>query len=260
MELTALSLDLLAFLFVIAVLAGFIDSLAGGGGLLTIPALLVTGMPALTVLATNKLQGSMGTATAAVMVFKSQRLQGIEIQSLMLAAFVGSAVGTLAVQFLPAETLSFVIPLVLFGITLYFIFSRQLVNTASQQSVRMAAARYRNLVVAPIGFYDGMFGPGTGSFLALSGVSLQARGLIEATAVAKPLNFATNIASLLVFLVIGHIAWLPGLLMMAGQAMGAWLGVHCLFKINPAYLRWLVILMSSAMLIKYCYAAGWLDF
>ena len=106
-------------------------------------------------------------------------------------------------------------------------------------------------MVPAIGWYDGMFGPGTGSFFALAGVALRGQGMVDSTATAKTLNFATNISSLIVFLLAGKVAWLIGLLMMLGQVMGAWAGSHILLKIHPRYLRILVVLMCSGMLIRY---------
>jgi hypothetical protein len=103
-----------------------------------------------------------------------------------------------------------------------------------------------------------MFGPGTGSFFALAGVSCKGYDLIKSTAIAKSLNFSTNIASLIVFLFAGHIVWVIGLIMMLGQAIGAQAGAHFLFKINPAYLRGIIVMMCVGMLMKYSMSMGWL--
>ena len=245
----------LVILFFVAVCAGFIDTLAGGGGLITIPALLLSGMPPLAALATNKLQGSMGTATATFMILKNKKVKWGDVKFLMLTAFVGAALGTFAVQFINTSMLSFVIPCVLFFIILYFLIAPKF--SISEGKERVSPSTYRNLVVPGIGGYDGMFGPGTGSFFALAGVSCQGKDLIASTAMAKPLNFATNIASLLVFVLAGQVVWLTGILMMLGQVIGAWLGVRCLFIIKTSVLRALVILMSTAMLIKYTHSLGW---
>jgi uncharacterized membrane protein YfcA len=191
----------------------------------------------------------MGTATATLMMLRKKRVRWSEVKPLMLAAFIGSTLGTVAVQFVHAEVLSLVIPAVLIFIALYFLFSPapNLVSTRP----RISRERYQRLVVPVIGWYDGMFGPGAGSFFALAGVALQGLGLINATAVAKTLNFATNIAALLVFVLAGKIVWIAGLLMMAGQMLGAWAGSHVLFSINPKYLRLLVVIMCVGMLIRY---------
>lgn len=256
MELANFSIELLSALFLVAVVAGLLDTLAGGGGLISLPALILSGVPPLTALGTNKLQGSMGTATATYMMLKNKRVSWPSVKYLMLTAFIGSVIGTIAVQFINTAVLSFVIPIVLLFIAVYFIISPNLTKPVGEPKV--TAVKYRNIIVPFIGYYDGMFGPGTGSFFALSGVSCRGHDLVTATAIAKPLNFATNVASLSVFLLAGHIAWAVGLLMMLGQALGAWLGSHFLFKINPAYLRIVVVIMCSAMLVKYVDSMGWL--
>ena len=257
MEFAEISISLLSFLFFIAIIAGFLDTVAGGGGLISLPALIIAGIPPLAALGTNKLQGSMGTATASYIMLKNNRVKLADIKLLMLAAFIGSTAGTIAVQFIDTEVLSFVIPVVLLFIAVYFLVSPMPDET--QRPPRLSNTHYRNFVIPVVGAYDGMFGPGTGSFLSLAGITCRGHGLLTATAIAKPLNFATNIAALIVFIFSGQLVWLVGGLMMAGQLIGAWLGAHSLFKMNPAYLRLLVVLMCSGMLIKYSHSMGWLS-
>jgi len=258
LEFTNYSIELLALLFLVSVVAGLLDTLAGGGGLISIPALILSGVPPLAALGTNKLQGCMGTATASYMMLKNKRIRWDNVKYLMLTAFVGAALGTIAVQFINTDVLAFVIPIVLLFIAIYFLISPKLIKT--QGVGKLTNTKYKNIVVPFIGFYDGMFGPGTGSFFALSGILCRGHDLITSTAIAKPLNFATNIASLIVFLVAGHIVWVVGLSMMLGQFIGAWFGAHCLFKIKPAYLRVIVVLMCGGMLLKYADSMGWFVF
>jgi uncharacterized membrane protein YfcA len=145
--------------------------------------------------------------------------------------------------------LNFIIPAVLLFIAIYFLFSGRLLSVVSP--ARISSSTYRCAVVPLIGGYDGLLGPGTGSFFALSGVALQGKNLLDATAVAKTLNFATNVASLVIFILAGKIIWTAGFVMMAGQAMGAWIGSHILFRINLLYLRLLIVSVCIAMLIRY---------
>jgi len=257
LELLGLSVEFILFLFFIAILAGIIDTLAGGGGLIVLPALIMSGMPPLQALATNKLQGTMGTATATLMMFKHKRVKWDDVKYMMLTAFLGAVVGTVIIQFIDTELLSFIIPAVLFFIGLYFLLSPVTINEPKEPKVN--DRQYCNFITPVIGVYDGMFGPGTGSFYALAGASLRGFTLVKATAEAKSLNFATNIASLIVFIGVGKVAWVIGGLMMLGQIIGAWLGAKCLFIVNPKYIRALVVLMCFAMLIKYVVTMGWLD-
>ncbi len=249
MELSGFSFEILLFLFVIATIAGLLDTLAGGGGLIALPALILSGVPPLYALGTNKLQGSMGTATATLMMLRKRRVQWHDVRFLMLSAFIGSTLGTIAVQFVNTDILTFVVPSVLLFIAIYFLFSP--LPKENRTDPKLSLRTYQRYIVPVIGWYDGMFGPGTGSFFAVAGVSLRGHGLIESTAIAKTLNFSTNIAALFVFLITGKIVWLAGILMMAGQMLGAWAGSHCLYKINPKYLRFLVVTMCVGMLMKY---------
>ena len=255
MEYVQITTELLLILFIVAVVAGLLDTLAGGGGLIALPALILSGVGPLAALGTNKLQGSMGTATATFMMIKNKRVKWHEVKELMLFAFIGAAIGAIAVQFINAEILNYVIPIVISFIGIYFLISPT--PSEEQSKPKISKCNYNNIVIPTIGCYDGFFGPGTGSFFALAGISLRGYGIINSTAIAKTLNFSTNIASLIIFLFAGKIVWAIGLVMMLGQAIGAWLGSHCLFSINPKYLRVLVVIMCFGMLIKYGYDKGW---
>ncbi len=245
------ALETLVFLFFAAAIAGFMDTLAGGGGLITIPALVVSGVPPLAALGTNKLQSSFGSGTASFLLFKRKKIHWENLKPLMLMAFIGAVIGSLLVQFINTKVPGFVIPLVLIIIAAYFISAPYF--KLETETPRISESYYKNVVIPGIGIYDGMFGPGTGSFLAVAGVSLRALELIKATATAKPLNFATNIASLLVFIAAGQVIWLAGIAMILGQILGAWLGSHYLFKVNPKILRILIVTICLIMLGQYWY-------
>jgi uncharacterized membrane protein YfcA len=167
----------------------------------------------------------------------------------MPAAFIGSAIGTIIVQFVNTEALTFIIPVVISVIGIYFLVTPTV--DAENKSAKVSTLGYRNFVVPLIGYYDGILGPGTGSFFTLAVRALRGQKFLEATAIAKTLNFSTNIASLIVFLFAGQVIWLVGFTMMFGQFIGAWLGAHCLFKIPVTYLRYLVVIMCFGMLTKY---------
>ena len=249
MDFAGISLGVLIFLFLVSVTAGFIDTLAGGGGLLTIPALMMSGIPPIFALGTNKMQSTAGSGTATYMMLSKKKIVFKDIKYKMLTAFIGALFGTILIQYVDTKVLSFVVPIILLIIVVYFLVSPKVEENIGHP--KMTKKKYQNTVVPAIGCYDGMFGPGTGSFFIMAGVALQGRGLINSTAIAKSLNFATNIASLIVFLFVGKIIWAVGILMMLGQFIGAWLGSHTLFKINPKYLRYIVIVMCLSMLVKY---------
>ncbi|WP_345971938.1 TSUP family transporter [Sulfurimonas diazotrophicus] len=244
-----ISIEMLMFLFAASIVAGTMDTMVGGGGLITLPSLMLTGLSPINALGTNKLQGCIGTGTATFLLLRKSKIRWRHIRPLFIAAFVGSVIGTVAVQFISQHSLSLVIPVVLVLIIGYFLLYNPSRN--SNFSIKMGAKKFTWLVVPGIGFYDGMFGPGTGSFFSFANVLLRRAKLVAATATAKPLNFATNVSSLLVFILFGNVVWHVGLVMMLGQAVGAWLGVHLLYKINPQYLRSFVIAVCLLMLAKY---------
>ena len=248
MDIANFSIEILTFLFFVGVVAGFLDTLVGGGGLLAVPALLLSGIPPIYVLGTNKFQGSMGTGIATFLLFRKKKLDWNSVKSLMFASFIGSIVGGVIIQFVDTQFLSFVIPIVLVFIAIYFIISPKPKSTVSNSKPNK---KFELFAVPVVGFYDGMFGPGAGSFFAMTGVMLKKLEIIQATILAKPLNFASNIAGFIVFFSFGHIAFLIGLLMMMGQMIGAFFGTHYLLKANPLIIRLLIVIISISMLIKY---------
>ena len=251
MDIANFSIEILAFLFFVGVVAGFLDTLVGGGGLLAVPALLLSGIPPIYVLGTNKFQGSMGTGIATFLLFKKKKLDWNSVKNLMFASFIGSIVGGVIIQFVDTQFLSFVIPIVLIFIAIYFIVSPKPKSTVGNSKPNK---KFELFAVPVVGFYDGMFGPGAGSFFAMTGVMLKKLEIIQATILAKPLNFASNIAGFIVFFSFGHIAFLIGLLMMMGQMIGAFFGTHYLLKANPLIIRLLIVIISISMLIKYMFS------
>jgi uncharacterized protein len=254
----ALSPELLAMLFAAAAIAGFIDAIAGGGGLITIPVLLLVQLPPLHALATNKLQASSGSFTASLMVIRRGLVQWHDAKSLFVASLIGSAAGTVAVQFMQTQTLDIVIPVVLIVIGLYFLLAPH--AGAIAKKPRLGRGLYRSTVVPVIGCYDGMFGPGTGSFFSLAGVALRGQNLITATANAKVLNFASNIASLTVFVLGGKVVWTAGAAMVAGQVIGAWGGSHAMLRGGTKLIRPMIVTVCAVMLGRYLWQKGVLAF
>lgn len=240
---------MLLALAVAAFAAGLLDTLAGGGGLITVPALLLAGVPPVQALGTNKLQGSFGTLTATVQVLRKHGVAWRDVRGPMLVAFAGSAAGSIVILFVDPEALEIVIPIVLAAIAAYFLLVRD--AHMPPPRARMSRKAYVSSVVPAIGAYDGAFGPGTGSLFALGGVALRGLDLRRSTALAKTLNFATNVAALIVFVAAGKVVWLLGGLMALGQLAGAWLGSHLLLRVNPMVLRVLIVVVSVAMLVRF---------
>jgi len=250
-----LATEAFIWLGLIAVVAGFVDSLAGGGGLITIPAMLLFQVPPINAIATNKLQGSFGTATSAITMLARKKVTlGRPWFTFALAA-AGGVAGTWLVQQVSAESLELMVPLVLTIIALYFLLSG---NRTEQQRVPIIGeGAYQNVVVPSIGAYDGFFGPGAGSFYAMTGAALQGQSIVAATANAKLMNFASNIASLVAFIAGGKVLWLVGGVMILGQIIGAYLGSLAVISVGGRLVRPVIVLVCLVMIARYGWQQGY---
>lgn len=250
--------SLLALYAAVAVIAGFIDAMAGGGGLITLPALLLGHLSPIQALATNKMQGTFGALTASLTLLSKRKIDIETIRLPFFASLIGSACGTLLVQSIEPAALDFIIPFVLGLIALYFLFAPQAGSITREP--RMDHAAYTRFIVPVIGFYDGFFGPGTGSFFALSGVALRGWDLVRSTAAAKVMNLASNIASLIVFIWGGKIVWVLGLSMICGQLTGAYLGSLVVVRGGAKIIRPLIVVICLVMLARYGWQKGYFTF
>jgi uncharacterized protein len=240
--------SVLLLLGLVGFVAGLIDAVAGGGGLLALPALLTAGLDPVAALATNKLQGSFGTGSAVVAFARRGFIDFGKSWAMIGATFLASALGVLAVTYLPTAWLSAVMPLMLIALALYFAVSPKLGNEDAKP--RITDAKFAATAAPAIGFYDGIFGPGAGSFYLVSFVTLLGQGIVKATASTKLLNFTSNIAALLVFALSGKVIWLVGLVMALGQILGAQLGSHLAVKNGAKIIRPLLVVVCCAMAIR----------
>ncbi len=243
-----MAVEILLLLFAVGVLAGFIDAVAGGGGLIALPALLFAGLSPAEALATNKLQGSFGTGMASAYFVRRGLVKPRQIWPLILCTLLGAAAGTLLVQQLDPSFLNHLIPILLILIALYFGFGPKVADEDVQQ--RISLGLFAVLIGGGVGFYDGFFGPGTGSFFAIGFVSLLGYGLTKATAHTKILNFTSNIASLVFFVAAGQVVWLAGLVMAAGQLLGALLGARMVVLQGSRLVRPMVVLICILVSLK----------
>jgi len=243
-----LSIELILILFITGIAAGFIDSIAGGGGLLTIPVLLWSGLSPLTVLGTNKLQGTAGTLTSSLNFYRNGHIPLKSALSAVIMTFIGSAVGTLAVQQLDNQSLAILLPILLLIFALYFIVSPRITDKDALQ--RMSTTVFAFTAGFGIGFYDGFFGPGTGSFFVIAYVTLLGYGLTRATAHTKLMNFSSNLASLIFFYLAGLVAWQAGLIMAAGQVIGSYSGSHLTMKHGVKLIKPMLFIVSVLMSLK----------
>lgn len=239
---------LVGLLFFIAMLAGFIDSIAGGGGLLTVPSLLAAGLSPAQALATNKLQ-SVGGSFSASLYFIRRGAVKLNEQWLNIAmTFVGSVIGAVLIQRLQADMLRQVLPILLIAIGLWFLLMPRIGE--EDRARRLYGLPYALIGGGTIGFYDGFFGPGAGSFYALAFVTLCGYNLAKATAHAKILNFTSNFGSLLFFMFGGKVVWGTGVIMMLGAFCGARLGARLVLTRGQKLIRPMVVIVSAVMSIK----------
>ena len=228
----------------VAVLTGFIDAVAGGGGLIMVPALLYAGLPPHMVLGTNKVQSMFGTGMA-LRNFRAAGLVTIR-PNLWSTTFVfaGAVGGSLVVQRFSSDALRLVVPLLLMGVALYTVLSPRM-DDHDRQS-RLDEKTY-GPIGAGVGFYDGFFGPGAGQFYATTLVGLRGLGLTRATALTKLFNVTSNIASVIVFAIGGQVLWLLGLCMAVGAMTGSWLGSHTAARFGAKLIRPLLVVVSLAL-------------
>lgn len=252
-----IGLDIYAILFLLAGIAGFIDAIAGGGGLITIPALLAAGLPPAAALATNKLQASGGSFSASLYFVRKKAVDLRTVWKMIIGTFSGAMVGTIAVQLIDASIVKSLLPILVLVVGLYFLFSPKLGEKDCHQ--RLSFTAFALAAAFPIGFYDGFFGPGTGSFLCVAFVTLLGFNLAKATAHAKILNFTSNFTSLVFFILGGEVYWTLGFVMMIGGFLGARLGAKMVLTKGQKLIRPMVVIMAFIMTAKMMYDYGWFN-
>lgn len=248
-----MSFATLIVLALVGFTSGFVDAIAGGGGLLTVPALLLAGLDPVAAVATNKLSGVFGAGSATLAFARAGKVEA-SMAPAALAAGIGGALGALALPHAPRAILSLVLPFVLIAVALYFAFSPGLGE--SQRQPRVSPMIYVSALAPAIGFYDGVFGPGAGSFYLIALVALVGLSLIPAMAAGRLSNLGSNVGSLLVYAFAGHIVVPVGLAMGAGSFVGARLGAGSAMRAGAKLVRPLIIIVSCAMALRLMAAPG----
>jgi uncharacterized membrane protein YfcA len=242
---------LLPLLFGTAFIAGLIDSIAGGGGLITVPVLLGIGLPPQVSLGTNKLQASFGSGSAMLHFVRAGTVRLSDCWSGILWTAAGAALGVWAVQLLDATLLKLLIPLLLAAIAVYTLLSPRL--GAEDSHARLKSGTFYLLFGLSIGFYDGFFGPGTGSFWTMALMMLLGYSMMRATATTKVMNFTSNFVALIFFLCAGQVHFVEGLIMGAGQFLGARVGSKLVITRGTAFIRPVFITMVLALVGRLIY-------
>jgi uncharacterized membrane protein YfcA len=251
----------LLLLFLSGLAAGFVDSIAGGGGLITVPALLFAGLPPQIALGTNKLQSSCGTALAVYRYAGSGLVRWKDVRFAVVASFLSAIGGALLVAYLPDTILRKGVPVLLIFVAVYMVLSREpstLRKGAGEKdgvAPALAAARLGPMafgfcVGMALGFYDGFFGPGVGAFWTVCCMTLLGLGTLHATAYTKAANLASNLGSLVVFLGAGKVDWACAGVMLCGQLIGARAGSGVVLRNGARVIRPVLVVVAVVMAVR----------
>ncbi|WP_242395448.1 TSUP family transporter [Anaeromyxobacter oryzisoli] len=245
-----LELARIAVLAAVAFAAGTIDAVAGGGGLLTLPALLWAGIPPHLALGTNKGQSVFGAFAALARFARGGMIDGARARVTFPLGLAGSLVGATLVLAVPPAALRPLVLALLAAAAAFVAFRRPGAARFADAPPPPHAALRAAGIAAVIGGYDGFFGPGTGTFLIVAFVALLGDGLAHASADAKVVNFASNLAALTLFATRGTVIWRVALPMAAAQLAGGWLGAHLAIRRGDALVRRAVVAVSLALAAK----------
>lgn len=252
----ALDPAVLMILCAVAFSAGFIDAIAGGGGLLTVPALLTAGLPPHVVLGTNKLAATFGSFTASLTYYRKKLFDPVFWRRSLLYTAIGAVLGTVVVDMLSKEALEKILPLLILLAAIYTLFNRMQPDdalTLPPQNARLFwQQRAQGLT---LGFYDGIAGPGAGAFWMVSTMALYKINLLLTCGVARTMNFVSNGFSLVAFIALGHVNFTLGIAMGLCLMLGAWLGAHSAIKFGSRFIRPVFICVVITIALRLAWQA-----
>lgn len=239
----------LAFLVVAGFVASFIDSQVGGGGVITLPALLAAGLPPAAASATNKLGGTSSALFASVNYLRSGIVPLRHVLLFGPLSLLGGAIGVWA--FLHSDP-SWLVPAVLavMATMATYVLLRPKFGAADHLVPGILPLVAMGFAALDIGTYDGLMGPGTGSFLLFALVSLLGYGFRRAAALGRVLNLASNVSALTYWIVAGHVVWSVGIPMAISMAVGGWVGSHTTLKHGDRYLKPLFVVITATLMIR----------
>lgn len=246
------TVSMLAFLVVAGTLAAFVDSMVGGGGLISVPAILLTGLPPSLALGSNKCASVVGAATAALTFLRAGHVEWGLLKKQIPFTFFGSLFGTWLVVHIPPLYLKPILIVLLAGVLLFVIFKKDWGTTDDYERKAHKMRLFGLILAFGIGMYDGFIGPGTGTFL-IFGFLFMGFNFLKAAGNAKILNFTSNFASVLLFLFLGKVNFAVAIAMGIGQVLGASLGARLAIAKGASLVRIVFILVTSSMIIKLAY-------
>lgn len=246
-----LTIQTYILLFITGLCSGFVDSIAGGGGLIALPVLFSVGLPPDFALGTNKLQGSFGTFSASYNYIKKGVVKLDESLTGILFTLLGAILGAVTIQHMEAEFIKGLIPILLFFVFIYTLFSKDFGYGSSDP--KMSQHLFFLLFGLGLGFYDGFFGPGTGSFWTAALLILLGLEMKKASGITRIMNFTSNIVALTVFIIGGKVLYSVGFCMAAGQIMGARVGSGLAIKKGVGFIRPIFLIVVFLTITRLAY-------
>lgn len=248
---TSMSVLILGILFLSGLAAGFIDSIAGGGGLISLPMLLTVGVPPQVALGTNKLQGTFGVLTSSFHFIRRGKVNLRDCRVGIVATFLGAVAGAVFVQRLDPAFIGRIVPFLLLLVLVYTVFTKNL--GVEDQRPKMASIPFFVLFGLLLGFYDGFFGPGTGSFWTALLLFALGYNMTKAIGVTRVMNLTSNVVALAVFIIGGNVNIAAGLVMAAGQVIGARIGANMAITRGVAFIRPVFIAVVMVTVLRLFY-------
>lgn len=246
-----MQLSFITFLIVcpLVFLAGFVDAVAGGGGIISLPAFLLAGLPVHNALGTNKLAASFGATVSAVRYGKQGYIKYLQVIPAVLLAYAGSSLGSRCALLIDERIFKFIMLVVIPVTAAFLIFRKKIFEEKEPFSVKKTVS-VACIASFFIGFYDGIYGPGTGTFLILLFTNAAHMKLTEANGAAKAINLTTNIASLLVYILNGVVIFPLGLAAGAFNLVGSYLGTKCFDKGGAKVVKPIMLCVLAAFFVK----------
>ena len=230
-----MTVGIFIILFIGGFSAGFVDSIAGGGGLISLPVLLSVGLPPQLALGTNKLQGTFGTLSSSLNYIRSGTVDLQEMARGIVFTFIGAALGAWLIQLLDPGFIRHLIPIMLLAVFIYTIWSKEL--GIKPRAAVMNKRFFFFLFGTTLGFYDGFFGPGTGSFWTVALMMFLGYDMTRAAGATRIMNFTSNIVALAVFMIGQNVLYKAGLTMALGQILGARIGSQLAIRKGARFIR-----------------------
>jgi uncharacterized protein len=241
------------FLVIAGFIAAFVDSIAGGGGIISLPALLMVGVPPHLALGTNKFASTAASLTSSCQYAHSAKVDFKLVKYLIPFTLIGAFWGAHTVLKVDQRVLGVMVLVLVFGVGIYSLFSKKIGQGENNYTISPKLIAWGVLLAFGLGFYDGFFGPGTGSFLMFGFITIYGMDFIHASGNARVLNFASNIAALITFILLGQVNYALGIPFMIAMIAGAALGSKMALNKGVKLVKPIFIIMSLAVAGKLLY-------